>query len=57
MPMGKGTYGSNVGRPPKKAKKPAGKNAKFADTKFGKRVMAKKPKRKPANGRSRTRRA
>ena len=28
MPMGKGTYGSKVGRPPKKNKKKKRKNAK-----------------------------
>ncbi len=52
MPQGKGTYGSKVGRPPKKAKKPA-KNGKFASTNFGKKVMAK-AKKKPN---SKTRRA
>jgi hypothetical protein len=48
MPQGKGTYGSKVGRPPKKAKKPA-KNGKFAETKFGRKVINKtKAKKKPA---------
>ena len=29
MPMGKGTYGSKVGRPPKKKKKKKGKKNKW----------------------------
>tara|TARA_R110002012_G_C11347000_1_gene579069 strand:+ start:330 stop:473 length:144 start_codon:yes stop_codon:yes gene_type:complete len=47
MPQGKGTYGSKMGRPPKKGKKKtaAKKNGKFADTKFGQKIMGKKPKK------------
>jgi hypothetical protein len=52
MPQGKGTYGSKVGRPPKKAKKPAAKGGKkaFASTEFGQKIMAKQAAGKPAAG-------
>lgn len=68
MPQGKGTYGSKVGRPPKKAKKPAAKGGKkaFASTEFGQKIMAKqaagkkaaaKTNKKPMQQTRRTRRS
>ncbi len=55
MPMGPGTYGSQVGRPKKKGKKPTGQlkvNMKKMPPEVQKRLldaMTKKKKKKPYN--------
>ena len=55
MPMGKGTYGSQVGRPKKKDRKPTGQlkvNMKKMPPEVQKRLMdamSKKKKKKPYN--------
>ena len=45
MPYGKGTYGSKVGRPPKKTKKKLTKGQSKLPAKLKKAIMKKKGKK------------